>query len=174
MSEVTESNQSDESSPSRSQQRREALAILHLAERLVAMKPAELDRLPLPDSLREQVAETQAITSHIAHKRQLQFLAKHMRREDDEMLDTIRQLVDHDKGASRREAAELHAVERWRDRLLNEGDSALGELLEQHPHADRQHLRQLMRQGHEEHLRNKPPRAQRELFRALRELLSET
>lgn len=172
MTDITDSETFDESSPSRSQQRREALAIFDLAERLVALKPAELDRLPLPESLREQIAETQAITSHIAHKRQLQFLAKHMRREDEQTLDAIRQLVEHDKGAARREAAELHAIERWRERLLSEGDSALSELLVEHPQADRQHLRQLMRQSHEERLNNKPPRAQRELFRMLRELLA--
>ncbi|MDX2298849.1 MAG: ribosome biogenesis factor YjgA [Xanthomonadaceae bacterium] len=171
MTDTTESDPLDDSSPSRSQQRREALAIFNLAERLVALKPADLERLPLPDDLREQIAETQAITSHIAHKRQLQFLAKHMRRTDERTLDTLRQLLDHDKGAARREAAELHAIERWRDRLLGEGDAALSDLLAEHPAADRQHLRQLMRQGHDERLHNKPPRAQRELFRALRELL---
>jgi len=171
---MTDVTEFDESGPSRSQQRREALAVFDLAERLVAMKPAELERLPLSDALREQIAETRAITSHIAHKRQLQFLAKHMRREDTQSLDAIRQLLDHDKSATRREAAELHAIERWRERLLSDGDSALSELLVEHPQADRQHLRQLLRQGNEERLRNKPPRAQRELFRALRELLGDS
>ena len=64
-------------------------------------------------------------------------------------------------------------MESWRERLLAEGDAALAELLEEHPGADRQHLRQLARNAHEEKLRNKPPRAFRELFRELRLLLAD-
>jgi len=43
-------------------------------------------------------------------------------------------------------------------------------LLAEHPGADRQKLRQLVRNTLEERKRNKPPRAHRELFRELREL----
>ena len=46
------------------------------------------------------------------------------------------------------------------------------ELLAAHPGADRQKLRQLVRNAHEERKRNKPPRAYRELFRELREVLA--
>ena len=73
--------------------------------------------------------------------------------------------------AARREAAALHRVEAWRERLLADGDTALAELLAEHPAADRQHLRQLVRNAIDERNRNKPPHAFRELFRALRELL---
>jgi ribosome-associated protein len=66
----------------------------------------------------------------------------------------------------------LHRAEAWRERLIADGDAALTELLDEHPHADRQRLRQLARNAHEEKLRNKPPHAFRELFRELRELLA--
>ena len=66
----------------------------------------------------------------------------------------------------------MHRVESWRERLLEEGDAALGQLLDEHPHADRQHLRQLVRSTLEERKRNKPPRAFRELFRELKALLA--
>ena len=56
-------------------------------------------------------------------------------------------------------------------RDLAEGDAALAELLDEHPGADRQRLRQLVRSTLEERKRNKPPRAFRELFRELRALL---
>jgi ribosome-associated protein len=62
-------------------------------------------------------------------------------------------------------------VEEWRDRLMNDGDVALADLLTVHPEADRQHLRQLVRNAIEERNRNKAPHAFRELFRELRELL---
>ena len=77
-------------SPSRSQQREDALEVRELAERLVALTAATLAKLPIPEDLMPHIVETQRITSHIAHKRQLQYLAKQMRREDDEVLAAIR------------------------------------------------------------------------------------
>ena len=156
---------------SRSQNRREALETLVLGERLVALTEAQLAKLPVPEVLLPHIRESRRITSHIAHKRQLAFLAKQMRREDDETLDRIRDALDAGGDAARREVAAMHRVESWRDRLLAEGDVALAELLDAHPDADGQLLRQLTRNTLEERKRNKPPRAYRELFRELRELM---
>ena len=158
-------------SPSRSQQRREALDVLELAGKLASLTPTQLARLPIPDDLLPHLEHTRKITAHIARKRQLAYLAKQMRREDDETLDAIRDALDEDGVAARREVAAMHRVEAWRDRLLAEGDAALAELLDEYPAADRQHLRQLVRSTLEERKRNKPPRAFRELFRELRNLL---
>ncbi|RYZ74545.1 MAG: DUF615 domain-containing protein [Lysobacteraceae bacterium] len=160
--------------PSRSEQRREALDIRSLGEKLVALAPAHLARLPIPEGLLEHIHDTQRITSHIAHKRQLQFLAKQMRRESDETLDAIRDAMEVGGDAAKRETAILHKVEGWRVRLLEDGDAALGALLAEFPAADRQHLRQLVRNAGEERRKNKPPHAFRELFRELRELLAQS
>lgn len=159
-------------SPSRSQQRREALGVLELAEKLASLTPTQLSKLPIPDDLMPHLEQTRKITAHVARKRQLAYLAKQMRRQDDAALDAIRDALDEDGVAARREVAALHRVEVWRERLLAEGDAALAELLEEHPAADRHHLRQLARNANEEKLRNKPPRASRELFRELRGLLA--
>ncbi|MCC4594376.1 ribosome-associated protein [Xanthomonas campestris pv. phormiicola] len=156
---------------SRSQQRRAALEVLTLGEKLVALTPAQLAKLPVPESLIPHIEESKRITSHIAHKRQLAFLAKQMRREDDATLDAIREAMDANSDGARREVAAIHRVEDWRARLLADGDSALSELLGDYPEADRQRLRQLIRNAKEERLKNKPPHAYRELFRELRELV---
>ena len=161
-------------SPSRTQQRIEALEIRGLAEKLVALPAAQLARLPIPEELMPHIVETQRITSHIAHKRQLQFLAKQMRREEDEVLGAIRDAMDEGGEAARRETALLRQAEQWRDRLLADGDDALAALLEEFPTADRQKLRQLVRNATDERAKNKPPRAFRDLFREVRELLSST
>ena len=161
-------------SPSRTQQRIEALEIRGLAEKLVALPAAQLACLPIPEELMPHIVETQRITSHIAHKRQLQFLAKQMRREEDEVLEAIRDAMDEGGEAARRETALLHQAEQWRDRLLADGDDALAALLEEFPTADRQKLRQLVRNATDERAKNKPPRAFRDLFREVRELLSST
>ena len=159
-------------SSSRSQQRREALEVLELAEKLASLTPTQLAKLPIPDDLLPHLEQTRKITAHIARKRQLAYLAKQMRREDDETLEAIRDALDEDGKAARREVAHMHRIEDWRERLLAEGDAALAQLLDEYPAADRQHLRQLVRNAHEEKLRNKPPRAFRELFQELRRLLA--
>lgn len=160
-------------SPSRSQQREDALEVRSLAEQLVALTPAKLAKLPIPEDLMPHIVETQRITSHIAHKRQLQYLAKQMRREDDAVLEAIRDALEAGGDAARRESALLHRAEHWRDRLVGEGDAALTELLEEYPQADRQKLRQLVRNAAEERAKNKPPHAYREIFRELREVLGD-
>ena len=111
--------------PSRSEERREALAVLELAKRLVEQPEARLVQIPMDEDLRDLARAAQRITAQIAHKRQVQFLAKHLRREEPEALDAIRAALDHDKSDHRREAQALHQVEYWRDRLVAEGDAAL-------------------------------------------------
>jgi len=159
-------------SPSRSQQRRDALAIFALAERLVALSDAQLDAVPMPDELRDLVRESRRITSHIARKRQLQFLAKAMRNDDDEAIEAIRTALEKDREQSRRETAGLQRVEAWRERLLEEGDDALTQLLDAYPGAERQALRQLIRNAKIEREKQRPPHAFRELFRELKTLMA--
>lgn len=161
-------------SPSRSAQRRAALDVLELGEQLVALSAAQLARLPVPEDLLPHIREAQRITAHIAHKRQLAFLAKQMRKLDDAALDAIRDALRKDGEAARRETALLHRAEALRETLLgDDGDAALTELLAAYPQADRQKLRQLVRNAREERAKNKPPRAFRELFRELRDLLAQ-
>ncbi|ROU07071.1 ribosome biogenesis factor YjgA [Lysobacter enzymogenes] len=155
-------------SPSRSQNRREALEVLALAEKLVALTEAQLAKLPVPEALLPHIRETKRITAHVAHKRQLAFLAKQMRREDEDALETLRDAMDENGEAARREVAAMHRVEQWRERLLEDGDTALAALLDEYPQADRQRLRQLVRNTLEERKRNKPPHSFRELYRELR------
>ena len=159
--------------PSRSQLRRDALEIFKLAEALAALGESQLARVPLTDDLRAEVLRTRSITSNIAHKRQAQFLAKQLRMLDEEEIAPIRRALAQDREKAHRETAAAHRIEAWRDRLIDEGDSALGELLALHPAANRQHLRQLLRNSLAERKGGKPPHAQRELFRELRELLGD-
>ncbi len=157
--------------PSRGEQRREALAVLELASKLMEQNDTRIHQLPMSAELIALTITSKKITSQIARKRQMQFLAKQLRREEDETLTAIRAALDFDKNLSRQETAALHRVEAWRDRLIAEGDAALSELLNEYPDADRQHLRQLARNAKEEKLKNRPPHAFRDLFRELRELI---
>ncbi len=165
-------NSGDFHAPSRSTQRRAALDVLALSERLSVMSDAQLGSLPLPLSLLPHIQEARRISAHGARKRQLAYLAKLLRREDDEVLDALRDALNAGGEAARRETAQLHLVEHWRERLLEDGDTALSELLDAYPASDHQRLRQLLRNAQVERKGNKPPHAMRELFRVLRELLA--
>ena len=156
---------------SRSQNRREALAVLALGETLVELTAAQLAKLPIPEGLLEHIEYSKRITSHGARKRQLAFLAKQMRREDDGVLDAIRDALEANSETSKRAVALMHRMEHWRERLLAEGDVALAELLDEYPQADRQQLRTLVRNALAEKAKNKPPRAFREIYQVLRELM---
>jgi ribosome-associated protein len=161
--------------PSRTQQRRDALAVLAFAIQLVEMQPAKLAKIDLPDDVRNEIANVRRITAHIARKRQLGFLAKVMRRYDDDAFAAARAALGVNREKLRQETAAMHRMEGLRDRLIAEetSDDALAELIARQPDLDRQHLRSLIRQARiEKATPNKPPRAYREIFQLLKELES--
>ena len=155
--------------PTRTQQRRDALAVLSLASQLAELPPSKLARANLPDDVLRELDHLRRITSHIARKRQLGFLAKVMRRHDDEAFDGARTLLGENREQQRKETAVLHRLEAMRERLLD-SDEVLQELIDQHPDIDRQHLRSLIRQARIERDTNKPQRAYREIFQLLKTL----
>lgn len=156
---------------SKSQRKRDMLALQALGESLVKLKAEQLGKIPLPEQLHQAVREAQRIKSHSAHKRQLQYIGRLMRELD---ASPIREAMETLEARSAQASAQLHHLERWRERLIAEGDAALGELLDEHPGADRQHLRQLIRAAQREQTQNGPHGHARALFRYLRELLTET
>ena len=159
----------DEEEPyvSKSQLKRESHALQALGEELVSLPAAKLAKIPMPDELADAVALARKIKARGGLKRQLQYIGKIMRGIDAE---PIKQALDDMKNAAGKEAAKFHRLEQWRDRLVAEGDAALEQLLEEFPHADRQHLRQLIRNAQQETRKNKPPKSAREIFRYLRDL----
>jgi ribosome-associated protein len=157
--------------PSRTQQRRDALAVLALATQLVELQPSRLAKLALPDDVREEITRTRQTTAHIAHKRQLAYLAKIMRRHDDDAFASVRAELGENREKQRQETAAMHRLEETRERLLDDDEAALSALIAEHPAIDRQHLRSLIRQARAEKAApNKPPRAYREIFQLLKEL----
>ena len=60
--------------PSKSARKREAHALQKLGEELVKMRQADLDRLPLPENLREAIDEARRLTNRGALSRQRQYI----------------------------------------------------------------------------------------------------
>jgi ribosome-associated protein len=67
---------------------------------------------------------------------------------------------------------EHHVTERWRDRLISEGNDALTELMDEHPQADRQKLRHLVRNAQKEAELVAPPKSSRLIYQYLKALFS--
>lgn len=166
----TEAGDEEHPGPSKSQLKRDAHDLVALGERLVRLPAHQLEGIPLSDELRAAVDEARRITAHGGHKRQLKHIGRLMRHED---AAPIREALDLLSGHHALGVARHHQCERWRDRLLAEGDAALTELLDAFPVADRQRLRQLARGARAEAATGRPPRQARELFRALRELIDD-
>ena len=138
-----------------------------LGERLTREPPAVLARMPLSGELRAALDEAKRIKSLNALRRHYRRLGKLLRSEE---LAAIQQVIDDIDHGHQVDVARFHALERWRDRLL-EGDSeGFGAFLAEYPNADRQHLRQLIQAALREREREQPPTAYRKLFKYLREL----
>ena len=158
--------------PSKSQLKRDAEAVQALGKALVELPAARYaaitSKLGLPEDLREAIETCRTIQARGGRKRQLQFIGKLMRSID---VAPIRTALEGLTRKDRAEAASLHWIERWRERLLAEGDVALAELLKEYPTAERQALRQLVMKARKERDQGRTPIAARSLFRALRELI---
>ena len=152
---------------SKSQRKRDAQSVKSLASELIRLSSSQLAKVPLEASVREAVQDARQIRSHVAGKRQLQFIAKQLRRID---ATPIRETIDSFQNQARQRRVRQHRVENWRDFLLESGDAALGRLLRQRHEADSQAIRQLIRNAQLEASRGKPPASSRALFRLLRNM----
>ena len=152
--------------PSKSQKKRDSLALQDLGGELVDLSSAQLARIEMPDALRLAVREAQRITSNGAKRRQMQYIGRLMREAD---AGPIQAALDAIKGVSAAAKAREQRLERLRARLI-ENEQGLADITIAFPSADLQQLRQLRRNALKEQEPGKPPRAFREIFRVLREL----
>ena len=158
-----------EERPSKSQLKREMHALQALGETLIAMKPAELARFPLSDDMLRAIEETSRICSHEGRRRHMQYVGKLIRKEDLVAIQGVFDGIEQEK--EQRDHA-FHRLEKWRDRLIDEGDDGVDLFLAEHPNGDRQTLRQLVRNARKEREQGKPPTSSRKLFKHLRETLA--
>lgn len=153
---------------SKSQIKREMQAYQELGRRLVELKPAQLEKLPLTDKLRAALEEAHRHTARGALKRHLSFVGKLMREQPD--LEAIQAYVERQDSSSQAHAQYFHQLERWRDRLLTGSAEEQEAFIAAYPDADRQTIRQLVRQAQKEAAENKPPAAARKLFKMIRQV----
>ena len=163
-----ENEDEEELGPSKSAVKRAMTALQDIGAQLVELSDRELSRMPIEnENLAHAIAEARKIRSNSARKRQLQYIGKLMRNIDSESLS--RALTDlHQQRSEKTDA--FHHLEALRDKLLENGQDAIEDILKLYPHADRQQLRQLQRQHLKEIGANKPNAAARKIFKYLRDL----
>jgi ribosome-associated protein len=155
--------------PSKTKIKKQMHDLQDIGEQLVALSKDQLKEVELPETLRDAILEAKRITKFGAIKRQMQYIGRLMR--DVDAAPIIAKLEVW-SGKSHLHIAYMHRVERWRERLL-ENESSLTELLAEHPEADAQRLRTLIRNALKEKELLKPPKCYREIFQVLREILPE-
>ncbi|MCG6877466.1 MAG: DUF615 domain-containing protein [Betaproteobacteria bacterium] len=154
--------------PSKTHRKKEMHALQALGASLVDLTPAQIAAIDMPEPLREAVLEAKRITSHEGRRRQLQYIGRLMREVDPT---PIRAKLDEWSGQSHAATATMHAAERWRERLLDD-DGEVTAFAADYPGSDLQRLRTLIRNARAERSAGKPPRAFRELFREIRDVLT--
>jgi len=150
--EKSKADADDRDLESRSDRRRQQDAretrLKALAVRLVGMKPPAIARLGLDDELSQAIATAQVIRSAPARNRQVNVVRQHLRSLGPG-LDALLERIEAPRSAAPPPASPVPVsgeAERWLERLCSEGDDALEALVGERPDADRQQLRQRMRE----------------------------
>lgn len=150
----------DENPPSKTRRKREVEAAQELGKSLLALRPRQLEALDLPDELMAALREYRRLpNSHEAKRRQLQFIGRVMRNLDHQ---AIGEAMEKQQKPDPAETRRGRCIEQWAECLLSDDDDGadrVGEFLESHPAAERQAMRQLLR-----NCRQDNPRARRRLL----------
>lgn len=154
---------------SRTDIKKAAQAVTEMGETLAQYSPSQLKKFNLPDELLNAILLLQEMKNGPAIKRQKGFIGKYLRKDEALIADIKEQLFAMEQKA-KQQTVHFHRLEKWRDRLVNEGDDALNEFMELYTHADRTQLRQWIRNAQKETEQNKPPKAYRAIFQYLKGL----
>ena len=153
---------------SKTKAKEEVEALQDLGKRLVGVGNDRLKKLDIPESLLDAVLEAKKISSHGALRRQMQYIGKLMRDVD---TDPIQEMLDELDGISNKANARFHALEKLRDRLI-EDEAVITTLKNDYPDLDVSALRTLRRNAIKEQTEQKPPKAYRAIFQLLKSLAS--
>ncbi len=142
------------------------VAVLHDLGKQLVDAGSLIDNLPISEKLLDAILLARTIKK-AALKRQLKFIGSLIQHED---INSIKQALIAKHRAQHRETQDFHKIEQWRDQLLEGDDTLLNNIVMQHKNADRQHIRQLIRNNTKEIKLKKAPKSSRELFRYLQKI----
>ena len=156
-----------DSKPSKSALKREFSALQELGEQLLALTTAELESLSLDAKLEQAIRDATRIKSRGALRRQKQYIGKLMRDMDPA---PIRDGLAHLRAEDLRAKRAFSQAERWRDRMVSDGQMALDDFEATTGAADTQ-LRALLGELEVAFSEKAEKTVRRRIFRRIHELL---
>lgn len=157
--------------PSKTRLKQKSHKLQALGVQLTELSRERLDRIEMPESLRDALEDYRRTKSFEGKRRQLQYIGKLMHNADEAVL---REAVAAATLGSAQNTLALHQAEQWRLALVTD-DEAMTRWLHEHPDTDTQQLRSLVRAARRDAAGLKPedrqPKSYRELFQFLRPLL---
>lgn len=157
--------------PNKTRIKKEIAEVFAMAEEICGLSAAQIAEFELPEPIEQALRDAGKMGQNAAKKRLLKYITARMRELD---TDAIREKLDRLKNRSAHAVREHHQAERWRDALLaDSGNGQITELVGEYPDADTQHLRQLQRNAQKEAKDGKPPKAARQLYQYLKQLIAD-
>jgi ribosome-associated protein len=127
----------DDLGPSKTEQKKAMERLQTLGERLGALGSEQLKKLPISEKLLDALEQLKRLKAHEAVRRHKQYIGKLMRDEDeDAILGVLNPLTNPTLNKQ---------LELLIDRLLNQGDPAINDVVRRYPAAERHTLRQHVR-----------------------------
>jgi len=155
--------------PSKTRLKQASHELQSLGEAAVALPDERLRGLAISETLLDAILTFKKTRSHEGRRRQMQYVGKLMRREED--AESIRQAVTDLQLGRAKDSLALHEAERWRAELLA-SDDALTRWAAQRPGSDMQQLRSLVRAARKDAAlepEKRSGRAFRELFQFIKQ-----
>jgi len=156
---------------SRAENKIEIAKTLELAGAISLLSKAEIAKMGLSEQLLAAITTARKIAVRTdAYSRHQSYMCKIIRSDG---IEPIQQAYDKITNKYNQATVELAKLEIVRDELVAGGDEAISTLMETYPDADRQKLRQLIRQVNKELKAEKPLKAakpSKEIFKHLREI----
>jgi ribosome-associated protein len=153
--------------PSKTRRKQASHELQSLGEALLELPDDQVAALGLSESLVDAIRAAHRIRAHEARRRQMQLIGKLMRANDVEL---ARAAVAERQLGRARDSLALHQAERWRAELIAD-DDATTRFAREHPGADVQQLRTLVRNARKDQslvVEQRSGRAFRELFQFIR------
>lgn len=148
------------------------LAAQHVTDigvQLGELSETAIKKMGLPSELLDALLLLKRMDPGPAIKRQRLFIGKWLRKHEDE-LSEIKTKLDALEQRAKKQNLHFQKLERWRDRLISDHDDALNEFMQDFPQADRNLIRQHIRNAIKEAEMEKPPKSSRALFQYLKGL----
>jgi ribosome-associated protein len=154
-----------ENSISKSQKKRNMIALQSVGEELVALSADVINKMDLPDELRVAILDAKRIpnSKHGGNKRQMQYIGRLMREVDCAPILAQLQAL---KAPNQKQTAQHHLAERWRERMLADATS-IAAFVREFPEADAVTLEKLLAAAKDDHAKQRPPKNFRLLYQTL-------